>query len=471
MAEGVACYVYEWTRRSKAVMAKLFGTNGIRGVPGKDLTDDIVTKVGRAVGTRLGSEIVVGCDGRVSSPRLSKLISAAINSAGSNVHFVGLAPTPAIQLYTGSGKFTGGVVITASHNPPEFNGIKVMGPNGVEIPRGMEAEIEALVDSPPPSAGSSLGRTYEEGGVVDLYVRRVMEKVDSEAIRKRAFKIVVDAGNGAQCVSAPRLYEALGCDVVPLFCEVDGNFPGRGSEPVAEKLTALVDTVRKSKADLGVAFDGDGDRVVFCDENGKLYTGDRSGALLLEYILERRKAQKVVTTVATSNIIEHVVVKHGSKLIKIRVGSVDVTERMLGEGAVAGLEENGGFFYLPHQPVRDGGMTSSLMLDALAHWGVSMSAAMGRLPIYYQRKGKLACPNPLKATVLEEVKKQADGRLDLTDGVRIDFDDKSWVIVRPSGTEPLIRVFSESTDEGRAEQLFRRYFALADENTKKLQKA
>jgi phosphomannomutase/phosphoglucomutase len=248
-------------------------------------------------------------------------------------------------------------------------------------------------------------------------------------------------------------------------------FPGRGSEPVAEKLTTLVGTVRSMKADLGVAFDGDGDRVVFCDENGTLYTGDRSGALLLEYILSKRRDQKVVTTVATSNIVEHVVTKHGSALFKIRVGSVDVTEKMLKDGAIAGLEENGGFFYLPHQPVRDGGMTSSLMLDALAHWGVSFSAAMKMLPLYYQRKGKLACPNHLKAAILDVVKEGADGKVDLTDGVRIDFEDGSWVIVRPSGTEPLVRVFSESTDERRADALFRKYFSLAEENAKKLQKS
>jgi phosphomannomutase/phosphoglucomutase len=452
-------------------MAKLFGTNGIRGIPGKDLTDDLVARVGMAVGVKLGKDIVVGCDGRLSSPRLSRLIASAIASVGSNVHFVGLAPTPAIQLYAGSGKFSGGVVITASHNPPEFNGIKVMGPNGVEIPRAAEAEIEGLVDSVAAVSRGAPGKLYEEEGVVKLYIQGIVEKVDSAAIRKRAFTIAVDAGNGAQCVSAPSLYQELGCKVIPVFCKVDGRFPGRGSEPVAEKLTTLVDTVRKSKADLGVAFDGDGDRVVFCDETGKLYTGDRSGALLLDYILTKKRGQKVVTTVATSNIVEHVVTELGSTLIKIRVGSVDVTERMLKESAIAGLEENGGFFYRPHQPVRDGGMTSCLMLDALAHWGVSMSVAMQRLPQYHQKKGKLECPNALKAAVLDEVKAKADGELDLTDGVRIDFKDKSWVIVRPSGTEPLIRVFSESTDERRAEELYNRYFALTEDSTKKLKKA
>ncbi|MGA1975978.1 MAG: phosphoglucosamine mutase [Conexivisphaerales archaeon] len=452
-------------------MTKLFGTNGIRGIPDKDLSDELVTKVGRAVGQKLGKDIVIGCDGRVSSPRLSKVIADAINSEGSNVYFVGLAPTPAIQLFTGSGKFTGGVVITASHNPPEFNGIKVMGPNGVEIPRGTESEIEGLVDSMKAGKGSGGGTFYERPGVVEMYVRSILRKVDVAAIRKKAFTIAVDAGNGAQSVSAPSLYESLGCRIIPIFCQVDGLFPGRGSEPVAEKLTVLTETVRKEKADLGVAFDGDGDRVVFCDEKGTLYTGDRSGALLLEYILSKKGGQKVVTTVATSNIVDYVVSKHESKLFKIRVGSVDVTEKMLEEKAVAGLEENGGFFYLPHQPVRDGGMTSSLMLDALAHWNVPFSVAMKRLPRYYQRKGKLACPNPLKGGVLEMVKAQAKGELDLTDGVRINFKDGSWVIVRPSGTEPLIRVFSESTDEKRGEELFTTYFALTEESTKKLQKS
>ncbi len=162
-----------------AAMAKLFGTNGIRGIPGKDLTDELVIKVGTAVGRRLGRDIVVGCDGRLSSPRLSRLITSAINSAGSDVHYVGLAPTPAIQLYAGSGKHTGGVVITASHNPPEFNGIKVMGPNGVEIPRAMETEIETMVDSTAAVGHGPEGRLYEEKGVVDLYIRSIREKVDA----------------------------------------------------------------------------------------------------------------------------------------------------------------------------------------------------------------------------------------------------------------------------------------------------
>ena len=453
------------------VMAKLFGTNGIRGVPGKDLSDDLVMRVGRAVGHRLGKKIVVGSDGRLSSPRLSRLVASAVTSQGSDVCFVGLAPTPAIQLFTGSGRFTGGVVVTASHNPPEFNGIKVMGANGVEIPRCMEHEIEELVDVADTLRAGVAGRLDEEGGVVENYVESILRKVDVARIRQRRFTIVVDAGNGAQCVSAPLLYERLGCRVVPVFCDVDGRFPGRGSEPVAEKLSVLVGAIRKERADLGVAFDGDGDRVVFCDEKGDLYTGDRSGALLLEYLLSKGGRQKVVTTVATSNIVEHVVTRHDSTLYKIRVGSVDVTERMLKEGAIAGLEENGGFFYLPHQPVRDGGMTSSLMLDALAHWDVPFSVAMERLPLYHQRKGKLACPNELKRKVLQLVMEEAEGELDLTDGVRINFHDGSWVIVRPSGTEPLVRVFSESRDEARADELFKRYFTLAENGVKKLQKS
>jgi phosphomannomutase/phosphoglucomutase len=452
-------------------MARLFGTNGIRGVPGKDLTDDLVDRVGRAAARRLGGSLVVGRDGRTSSPRLSRLISSAITSEGFDVHFVGLAPTPAIQLYTGNGSFAGGVVITASHNPPEFNGIKVMGSNGVEIPRATEQEIEEMVATLRPGGVKGTGRFVEEKSIIEHYVESILLKVDAVAISKRKFKVVVDAGNGAQSVSAPLLFGRLGCEVVPVFCEVDGNFPGRGSEPVAEKLTALTSAVKENRADIGVAFDGDGDRVVFCDEKGKLYTGDRSGALLLDYLLPRDGKEKVVTTVATSNIVDYVVRKHGSTLFKIRVGSVDVTEKMLKERAVVGLEENGGFFYLPHQPVRDGGMTSSLMLDALAHWGTSFSAAMGRLPLYHQRKGKLECPNPCKEQVLARIKERADGRVDLIDGVRIDYDDSSWAIVRPSGTEPLMRVFSEATNEKRADDLYRKYFALAEDEIKNCGKA
>jgi phosphomannomutase/phosphoglucomutase len=451
-------------------MGKLFGTNGIRGVPGRDLTDDLVTRVGRAVALRLGKKIVIGYDGRISSPHLAQVLVDAITSTGSDAYLVGLAPTPAIQLFIGKGDFDGGIVVTASHNPPEFNGIKVMGANGVEVPRSVEGEIESLVERNGGRSGVSLGTAHRAEGVIADYINSILAKVDVAAVSASNFKVVVDAGNGAQTVSAPHLLEKLGCKVARVFCEVDGKFPGRGSEPVAEKLTALMEKVKHEKADLGVAYDGDGDRVLFCDEKGTVHTGDRSGALLVDYVLSSGRGDTVVTTVATSNVVDYVVKRNGGRLFKIRVGSVDVTEKMLEEGAVVGLEENGGFFYLPHQPVRDGAMTTALMLEALAKWQISLSAAIRRLPLFHQRKGKLKCPEEAKAAVLVAVKEEADAETDETDGVRVIYDDGSWVIVRPSGTEPLIRVFSESRREDRAEELYRKYLRVTKEAIKKVGK-
>jgi len=452
-------------------MGRLFGTNGIRGIPGKDLTDELVSRVGHVVAARLGRHIGLGHDGRLTSPRLSDIMVRSLLEAGSDVHLIGLAPTPAIQLSIRRGGYDGGVVITASHNPPEFNGIKVMGVGGLEITRSMEEEMERLILSRVPLPSTSIrGTLHPVTDSIEAYVKTVVGNVDGDRIRRRRFKVVVDAGNGVQALSAPKILERLGCHVTPVFCDVDGAFPGRGSEPSAEKLTALAENVVKVQADLGVAFDGDGDRVMFCDERGEIHTGDRAGALLLDFILSQKKGLKVVTTVATSSLVDHVTKKNSGVLFRIRVGSVDVTQKMVAEGAIAGLEENGGFFYAPHQPVRDGGMTAALMLDALARWERPLSEAMATLPTYHQRKGKLSCPDDLKETVVREVKALADGHVDTTDGVRIEYDDGSWAIVRPSGTEPLMRVFSESQDVATADRLYVRYYSIVESIIKKAQK-
>lgn len=449
-------------------LGHLFGTNGIRGIPGKDLSPDVVSSVARAVAAKLGHSIVVGMDGRLSSPALKELVISSLLESGSDVVDVGMLPTPALQYYISRGRFGGGIMITASHNPPEFNGLKVMGGNGVEVPRSVEKEIEKLVESKKPRKPADRpGELREDRTGVEKYVAGVKSQVDVRSIKMKHFRIVVDAGNGMQALAVPLLLKELGATVKCINCEVNGAFPGRGPEPTAEKLANLSNQVARGGYDLGVAFDGDGDRSVFCDERGMILTGDRSGSFLAEFLLRVKGKNKVVTTIATSSLADWAVEPTGSELIRTRVGSVDVTDTMIKEKALVGFEENGGFFYLPHQPVRDGAMTLGLVLWALSYYGTVFSRSISRLPRLYQRKGKTQAPNEIKYKAVEEVAKSADGAVDTTDGVKVTQQDGSWVLVRASGTEPLIRVFSESRVESEAEELYKKYMLLVEQIIRK----
>ncbi|MEM0117460.1 MAG: phosphoglucosamine mutase [Conexivisphaerales archaeon] len=444
----------------EAELGRLFGTNGIRGIPGKDLLPDTVVKVSSAVVKRLGKKVAVGRDGRLSSDMLSDLVVSSLLSNGADVFDLGMLPTPAFQYRISRSNFDAGIMITASHNPPEFNGLKVMGGNGVEVPRQIEDELEELIFSMKGFQNSrEIGQITEITGAIDRYIDGILEQVGKSGSGRR-FRVVVDAGNGMQALAAPKLLEKLGCEVKCINCNVDGSFPGRGPEPVPSKLSELAAAVSKGY-DLGVAFDGDGDRSVFCDEKGNIITGDVSGALISRYLLETRGRNKIVTTIATSSIADWAVESTSSLLIRTRVGSVDVTERMIKEDAIAGFEENGGFFFKPHQPVRDGAMTLALMISALDHYREPFSKLLKSMPAYYQQKGKLQCPNELKYRMIELVADAADeGKHDRTDGLKIMFDDGSWVLIRASGTEPLIRIFAESRTQSRTEELYKKYIKI-----------
>jgi phosphomannomutase/phosphoglucomutase len=438
-------------------LGRLFGTNGIRGIPGKDLTPELIFSVGRAVSYCMGGRIALGRDARLTGQLIFDLVASTLLECGSEIDDLGLLPTPALQYYVSRNKYDCAVMITASHNPPEFNGLKVMGSNGVEIPRTLEDEVEKYAISGRRMVSRKIGSLETVKGAIESYIEGVWNQLEVTSIISRHFRVAIDAGNGMQALAAPRLLRELGCEVVCINCDVKGDFPGRGPEPIPSKLGGLSEAVQREGCDLGVAFDGDGDRSVFSDENGTILSGDMSGAFLASYLLSTRGSGKVVTTIATSSLADWAVRETGSELIRTKVGSVDVTERMIKEGAIAGFEENGGFFFLPHLPVRDGAMALGLALSALAHYGKPMSECMARMPVFHQRKGKIPVPNQMKHEIIRMVAESAEGTVDTTDGVKVIFKDGSWVLVRASGTEPLIRVFAESTEESKAQDLYKKY--------------
>lgn len=448
-----------------ASQQRLFGTNGVRFVPGVTHDLDFVINLGEAMGTYFGDgEILVGQDGRLSSPALSNAVISGLMSSGADVAETGLVPTPALQYCVKTMGFKGGVMVTASHNPPQYNGLKVSGPDGVEIPRLDEQRIEKIYfeRSQNRADWKSIGVSRQEPSVVKNYLAGVMKKVNSKAIRDRKFTVVMDLGNGAQSVAAPYLVESLGCKLVTLNSVVDGSFPGRGPEPTPTTLGDLSMVVKAMGADLGAAYDGDGDRSMFCDESGRVLWGDQSGSFIADYVLERHPGATIVTSVASSQAIDTVTKKRKAKVVRTKVGSVEIARTMIERNAVFGFEENGGCMYQPHIPVRDGCMTTALLLECLAARGMSFSKALAfTVPRFYQAKTKMEAAKKKVDAVMKAAEKQAKGEVDRLDGLKIWTDERSWVLIRPSGTEPIIRIFAESDTQEKADSLVKKFSKLA----------
>jgi len=435
---------------------KLFGTNGVRGIVNETMTPDFAVKMGEAIGTFFkGREIFVGCDGRTSNQMLSKAVIVGLISTGCTVYDVGLAPTPAIQYAVKHFGANGAVIVTASHNPPEYNGIKVVDSSGIEIVEDDEAEIEGIYRSQKFNLVSwdKIGRIVAYPDILRAYMEGIKKHVDVEAIAKANFQVVADPANGVGSLVLPYLLRELGCKVKTINAHIDGSFPGRLPEPRLERLKDLSDAVKSMGADLGVALDGDADRSIFVDDNGVAHWGEITGAVLAEYVLSRNPGAIVVTSISSSKLIEDIVKKHGGKLIWTKVGSTIVSKVMVKEGGTISFEDNGGVFYGPHQAVRDGSMATALMLEVLVKTGKKLSELIAALPEYHIVKMNVPCPDSLKSKVMAMVLKKTEAYERLTiDGVKV-YRGEASVLIRPSGTEPIFRVYSESRGKRDAEDL------------------
>ncbi len=435
-------------------MAKLFGTNGIRRVFGEDLTLEFVHDITLSIATYFkNGPILVGYDGRDSSPIIAKIVCAALNYAGINCKNAGLVPTPALEFATKSLGYNGAIMITASHNPPEYNGIKPAASDGVEISREDELIIEDIYfEKKWIQNTAGWGKSENEDSVIRTYLDGVKSQVDSNRIKSKRFKVALDLGNGAQVVTAPKLCEELGCEVFLVNEKIDGTFPGRGSEPTPENLQKLSDVVKKSGVTLGVAFDGDGDRSIFCDNNGKILTGDKSALLLCKFILEKNPKSKIITCLNSGSNIESIAKDSDSQVIRTRVGSVEVSRKMIPINGLIGFEENGGFMYGPHNPVRDGAMTLALVLDLLSKSEKTLSELVSELPSSFTTKDKIKCSKDEAQKIILALKEE-NPDADTTDGIKIIFDTKNWLMVRPSGTEPIIRIYAEGDSQENLDKI------------------
>ncbi|MEM4727993.1 MAG: phosphoglucosamine mutase [Candidatus Bathyarchaeia archaeon] len=452
-------------------MGRLFGTNGVRGVVNRELTAEMILRLASTASSLLGKNIALGRDGRTSGLMFEEAAISGLLSAGCTVYNMGILPTPALQFSVKHYGLDGGLMLTASHNPPEFNGLKVIARDGVEVPRELEESIEALYFR----GGPTLCRWDEVGRVqsvnpIEDYETAMLKHVDVELIRRSRFRVAIDPGNGVSALTAPSVARKLGCAVISINAELDGRFPGRGSEPRPDNLEGLRALVEASSADLGVAFDGDGDRAIFVDERGEVHWGDRSFALVARDFVARNPGEAVATPVSSSRAVEDVVKGGGGRIIYTRVGSVVVSRTMVESGIKLGGEENGGMFYSPHLPVRDGTMAMALILDIMAREGKPLSQLFWGLPRYHQMKERIPCPNHLKEMVMGSIRGVVKAsRIETIDGLKLWYDDGSWILIRPSGTEPILRLYAEAGDPGRVSSLIERHKRLVTEAVESLE--
>lgn len=429
----------------------LFGTNGIRGVFGKDLSLDFLVDITRSLAAYYKKgPILIGRDGRNSNNIMLNIVTAVLNSDGLDTVDAGILPTPCLQYATKKNQYEGGIMITASHNPPEYNGVKPIASDGVELPRQDETVVENIFANKRFITSEILGRTFKEEMVIESYTDDVLALVNVDKIKKRKFKVTMDLGNGVQALVAPLIAKKLGCEVITVNGTVDGNFPGRGSEPTPSNLSLMSSVTTETKSDIGAAFDGDGDRSIFCDDKGIVHWGDKTGTLLAKYLITSKHPKaKIVCPINTTHILTKIAQENGSEIVHTKVGSVEVSREMVKQDAIIGMEENGGFMYGVLNQVRDGALTTALMLDLMASEEKSLSEILSALPKVYQYKSKFQCAEMgLIQKVIDSIKNHGGPmKIETLDGVKIWFDDESWLMLRPSGTEPLIRIYGESTDE------------------------
>jgi phosphomannomutase/phosphoglucomutase len=449
-------------------MTRLFGTNGIRGVINQDLTGELALGIGSAWGTYLKTtvqrpRVAIGTDARLSSAMLRSAVAAGLLSTGCDLVDVGLVPTPTLQYAVKEQGYDSGVIITASHNPPQFNGIKGAASDGTEFSKDAEEAIEARYFSKQfiRVPWTDVGTYTTWDGAISLYIKGILSTVDVPLIRKQHFHVVLDCGHGAGSLVAPLLLNKLGCAVTPLFCTPDGSFPGRNSEPTPENLGMLMETVPENKASFGFAQDGDADRAIFVDEHGRYIAGDQSLSLIGKHITKETTGSVVVTPVTTSNCLEDVIKGNNGHVIYTKVGSPIVARVMMAQHAVFGGEENGGLIFPKLQYCRDSAMTCAQLLEILAREQRPLSDLVAEIPHYEMHKMKMACPNDKKEQVMnqlaQEMKDTKDVvRIDRTDGVKL-FVKNGWVLMRPSGTEPMFRIYVETKNRQDTQRLAATY--------------
>ncbi|UCE96546.1 MAG: phosphoglucosamine mutase [Candidatus Bathyarchaeota archaeon] len=428
-------------------MKKLFGTSGIRGKANKTITPQLALKIGKALVTHTKAKTILSAhDTRTTSTMLQNALVAGITACGAIALNQGVIPTPVLAYLTKCMKIDAGAMITASHNPPEYNGIKIYNSDSAAYNQIQQSQIEELVskDNYKLAAWQDIGRVVQ----IDE-THRYTEMIKKNVKLERPWKIIIDAGNGATSKLAPKIFKEIDYSVIAINSQQDGHFPGRTAEPNEETLIPLCNMVRNLGADIGIAFDGDGDRLVLIDEKGRLTPQDQTFASYATHIIKPQKNKTIVTHVETSMCIERMVETEGGEVVRTKVGDVSITEAIRKHKAIFGGEPCGAWIHPSFNYCPDGMLSSILILEALEETGKTLSQFVSQAPKYPLLRLKVTCPNHYKSTVMEKARQTLPSTFHETkeqsniDGLRLTLKD-GWLLVRSSGTEPLIRVTAEA---------------------------
>ena len=412
-----------------------------------------------------GESVTVACDTRPSGQELSVALIDGLMECGVGVVDLGVVTTPGAALMTNRLDVAGGVVITASHNPGEYNGIKFLQASGPALKAADADRLKQLWEDREFTTvpRHEWGRLRGADDTLDQHVAAVCAICDVELIRSKGFKVVVDSINGAGCVVTPMLLEKLGCELVHLNGEPTGEFAHR-PEPIAENLTELGREIPAAGAQVGFAQDPDADRLVIVDEVGRFIGEEYTLALATAFALRGRQG-KIATNMVTSRMIDDIAAAAGCEVVRSPTGEANVVEAMQREGCIFGGEGNGGVIDPRVVPVRDSLVGIAMVLQYLAETGKSVSELVAEIPRYTMLKDKMTCPAGAAAKVIAETKAafvDVEGaRFDESDGLRVDLPD-GWVSVRASNTEPIMRVTAEAADADRAEALQQQLKAIAE---------
>ncbi len=430
------------------------GISGVRGIIGESLTPQLVTSFAAAFGNYCGAgPILLGTDNRPSREMMKQAAVAGLLSVGCTPVDVGIVPIPALMLHVRQSGAFGGISISASHNPIEWNALKFIGPDGIVLRPNQSAELTDLYHQGVFSRVGSkeISDERRDGTTLRRHREAVLGSVAVQAIRARRFKVAVDCCNGAASQASPEFLAELGCDVVELNTDTRKPFP-HSPEPLPENIVGLCELVRAAGADLGFAQDADADRLAVVNERGEPIGEDCTVALAVYHVL-RRNPGPVVVNVSTSRMVDDIAAAHAVPVYRTRVGEIHVVEKMLHCGAVIGGEGNGGVILPSVNPCRDSFVGMALILDALAEHGGTLGALRTRIPSYAMVKEKLLCAARDMAPSLRLLQDLYKGEtVDLTDGVKVLWPDR-WLHARPSNTEPILRLIAEAPTQPEAQSL------------------
>jgi phosphomannomutase len=433
--------------------------SGIRATIGDSMTPKEVVEYASAFGKWIGKgTVVLGRDSRVSGKAIADIFARTLQWMGLNVINIGIVPTPTVQLMTELFEAQAGVAITASHNPFPWNGIKFIDKTGLFL--DAEQVTQVLKNKKEASytfKSSGEFGTYEDNNkAIEIHVANVLSipYLDIEKIKKRKFKVVIDAVNGGGSLALPAMLKALGCEVIEVNCVPDGYFP-HTPEPLPENLVDLLEAVKKNKADLGLAVDPDADRLAVCDEKGTYLSEEYTLVMATETVLSQcdKKDAKVVTNLSTTLAVTNIAEKYGAECLRTAIGEINVAKKMKEVGAVIGGEGNGGIISPDSHLGRDSLVGAAMVLNFLASDERPLSQKYADFPQYKMAKKKIEIGSNDPDMILEKLKaKFANEDCNTVDGLKITWSDR-WVHMRKSNTEPILRVYSEAPTADAANEL------------------